>query len=167
MKKLIVCILFVFLGTQVFAQDFNDAFTVFKLGKKFIAVKMYKRLAEQGGLRAQSALSSMYLFGDGVNKDTAIAYKYAKLAAVNQTLGSIHYKADAQYHVAWSYAYGHGVTIDFKLAYMWATIAYANDAWNAESMLSFLDLRLNQQEKNKSIKMANKCISSNFKKCGY
>jgi hypothetical protein len=49
---------------------------------------------------------------------------------------------------------------------MWATIAYANDAWNAESMLSFLDLRLNQQEKNKSIKMANKCISSNFKKCG-
>ena len=167
MKKVLVFILFVLFGTQAFAQDFNDAFTVYKSGEKSIAIKMYKRLAEQGDLRAQSALSSMYLFGDGVNKDTAIAYKYAKLAAVNQTLGSIHYKADAQYHVAWSYAYGHGVTIDFKLAYMWATIAYANDAWNAESMLSFLDLRLNQQEKNKSIKMANKCISSNFKKCGY
>ena len=167
MKKLLVCILFALFGTQVFAQDFNDALTIYKTGEKTIAIKMFKKLSDKGDLEAQDMLSSMYTHGGGVKEDKAKAYKYARLAAVNQSLGSIHSKARGQYTVGYSYAFGHGVKIDYSLAYMWTAIAKSNDAWNADSMLVWLGHSLTQKQKNDAIKMANKCISSNFKKCGY
>ena len=85
MKKLLVCILFVLFGNNLSAQDFNDAVTVYKTGEKTIAIKMFKQLSDKGDLEAQDMLSSMYMHGDGVKKDKAKAYKYARLAAVNQS----------------------------------------------------------------------------------
>ena len=167
MKKLLVCILLVLFGTQVFAQDFNDAVTVYKTGEKTIAIKMFKKLSDKGDLEAQDMLSSMYMHGDGVKEDKAKAYKYARLAAVNQSLGSIHAKARGQYTLGYLYYTGYGVKANYSLAYMWTAIAKSNDAWDADSLLDAISLRLDQKQKNDAIKMANKCISSNFKKCGY
>jgi len=167
MKKLLVCILFVLYGTQVFAQDFNDALTIYKTGEKTIAIKMFKKLSDKGDLEAQDMLSSMYMHGDGIKKDNAKAYKYARLAAVNQSLGSIHAKARGQYTLGYLYYTGYGVKANYSLAYMWTAIAKSNDAWDADSLLDAISLRLDQKQKNDAIKMANKCISSNFKKCGY
>ena len=167
MKKLLVCILFVLYGTQVFAQDFNDALTIYKTGEKTIAIKMFKQLSDKGDLEAQDMLSSMYMHGDGIKKDNAKAYKYARLAAVNQSLGSIHAKARGQYTLGYLYYTGYGVKANYSLAYMWTAIAKSNDAWDADSLLDAISLRLDQKQKNDAIKMANKCISSNFKKCGY
>jgi len=167
MKKLLVCILLVLFGTQVFAQDFNDAVTVYKTGEKTIAIKMFKKLSDKGDLEAQDMLSSMYMHGDGIKKDNAKAYKYARLAAVNQSLGSIHAKARGQYTLGYLYYTGYGVKANYSLAYMWTAIAKSNDAWDADSLLDAISLRLDQKQKNDAIKMANKCISSNFKKCGY
>ena len=167
MKRLLVCILFVLFGTHVSAQDFNDAITVYKTGEKTIAIKMFKQLSDKGDLEAQDMLSSMYMHGDGVKEDKAKAYKYARLAAVNQSLGSIHAKARGQYTVGYSYYFGHGVKIDYSLAYMWMAIAKSNDAWNADSLLNASSRKLDQKQRNDAIKMANRCISSNFKKCGY
>ena len=167
MKKLLVCILFVLFGTHVSAQDFNDAITVYKTGEKTIAIKMFKQLSDKGDLEAQDMLSSMYMHGDGVKEDKAKAYKYARLAAVNQSLGSIHAKARGQYTLGYLYYTGYGVKANYSLAYMWTAIAKSNDAWDADSLLDAISLRLDQKQKNDAIKMANKCISSNFKKCGY
>ena len=146
MKKLLVCILFVLFGTQVFAQDFNDAITVYKTGEKTIAIKMFKQLSDKGDLEAQDMLSSMYMHGDGVKEDKAKAYKYARLGAVNQSLGSIHAKARGQYTVGYSYYFGHGVKIDYSLAYMWMAIAKSNDAWNADSFLKSFDYKLEDRK---------------------
>tara|TARA_B110000908_G_scaffold119103_1_gene139587 strand:- start:2383 stop:2886 length:504 start_codon:yes stop_codon:yes gene_type:complete len=167
MKRLLAIILFILFGTHVFAQDFNDALTIYKTGEKTIAIKMFKQLSDKGDLKAQDMLSSIYNHGSGVKEDKAKAYKYARLAAVNQSLGSIDQKARGQYIVGYSYAFGFGVKTNYSLAYMWMAIANSNNAWNADNMLVWLGHSLTQKEKNEAIKMANKCISSNFKKCGY
>ena len=83
MKKLLVCILFVFLGTNVSAQDYNKGLEAAQAGDYTIALKEWKPLAEQGHANAQKNLGVMYEFGNGVLQDNLTAHMWYNIASAN------------------------------------------------------------------------------------
>ncbi|MCP4325537.1 MAG: sel1 repeat family protein [Alteromonadales bacterium] len=76
------------------------------------AVSLYRKAAEQGHIRAQSALASIYANGEGVKQDDKQAAMWFKKAAAQGD-------AYSQYRLGAIYAYGKGVTQDDKQAANW------------------------------------------------
>src|SRR5262245_6551739 len=86
-----------YLGNQGAEQNFAEA------------ARWYLKLAQQGDVRAQTALGLMYDRGDGVAKDPAAAHRWWSFAAAANDPG-------AQYNLGLAYARGDGVAQDFAQA---------------------------------------------------
>ena len=82
------------------------------------ALKIFKKLAAQGDLRAQTVLGGMYLQGHGVKQDDATALKWFKLGAER---GYDH----AQNMLGLMYRDGRGVPKNKKLMMQWLSLAAA------------------------------------------
>jgi len=80
------------------------------------AVKLYRPLAEQGDVKAQTVLGSMYETGLGVPQDYTEAVKWYLLAAKQGD-------AKAQYKLGSMYDIGLGVPQDYKEALNWWRLA--------------------------------------------
>ena len=86
--------------------------------KTWIALKWYRKAANQGDARAQYNLGLVYTDGQGVAQDYAEAANWYRLAA-----GQGHFIA--QYNLGLMYADGKGVAHDFVQAHMLLNLAAA------------------------------------------
>ena len=115
MKKLLVSILIVLLGTQVSAQDINKGVEAYQAGDYATALKELKPYAEQGNAPAQLSLGVMYANGEGVLKDYAEALKWYQLSADQGN-------EFAQQRLGRMYREGRGILKDYAEALKWFTI---------------------------------------------
>ncbi|MBH64573.1 MAG: hypothetical protein CL569_19435 [Alphaproteobacteria bacterium] len=75
-------------ATPVVAGDWEDGLAAYQAGDYQKAIRLWKPLAEQGGVDAQSYLGLMYDFGEGVPKDDAKAVHWYRKAAEQGHAGS-------------------------------------------------------------------------------
>ena len=194
MKKLLVCILFVLFGTQIFAQEIDKGYEAYNDGDYALALKEWKPIAEKGYAFAQYNLGIMYEYGNGVPKDYSEAVKWYRLSAeqgyaigqyslglmYSNGYGVLKDKAEA---VKWlrssaeqSYSYaqgmlgimyelGEGVHRDNIIAYMWYNIASDNGHESAGDWRDGRASFMNSSDVKKATDMANKCLESNYKNC--
>ena len=196
MKKLLVCIMFVLLGTQMSAQEIDKGYEAYNDGDYATALKEWKPLAEQGYAFAQYNLGILYEYGNGVPKDYAEAVKWYRLSAeqgyaISQySLGLMHINGygvlkDKAEAVKWwrlsaeqGYAYaqgmlgimyelGEGVLKDNIIAHMWYNIASGNGHKSAGDWRDGRTGSMTASDIKKATDMANKCMESDYKKCGY
>ena len=124
------------------------------------AVKWYQLAADQGHADAQKQLGFMHDAGKGVPQDDAKAVEWYRLAAEQG-----HVKA--QNNIGNMYYYGAGVLQDNVRAYMWYNIAAANGnkrsaKWRGATAdkMTLADVSLAQN-------MAQECMNSDYKDCGW
>ena len=196
MKKLLVCILFVLLGTQMFAQEIDKGYESYNDGDYATALQEWKPLAEQGYAFAQYNLGILYEYGNGVPKDYAEAVKWYRLSAeqgyaisqyslglmYSNGYGVLKDKAEA---VKWwrlsaeqgyvyaqgmlgiMYELGEGVLKDDITAHMWYNIASGNGHKSAGDWRDGRAGFMSASDIKKATDMANKCMDNDYKKCGY
>ena len=196
MKKLLVCIMFVLLGTQMSAQEIDKGYEAYNDGDYATAHKEWKPLAEQGYAFAQYNLGILYEYGNGVPKDYAEAVKWYRLSAeqgyaISQySLGLMHINGygvlkDKAEAVKWwrlsaeqgyvyaqgmlgiMYELGEGVLKDNIIAHMWYNIASGNGHKSAGDWRDGRAGFMSASDIKKATDMANKCLESDYKKCGY
>lgn len=86
MKSVIAATLLLVLASLLAAEmaradDLAVANVAFDKRDYVTAFRLYKPLAEQGNIAAESALGSLYFYGHGVGKDAVRAYMWFSLAA--------------------------------------------------------------------------------------
>ena len=196
MNKLLVCILLVLLGTQISAQEIDKGYKAYNDGDYATALKEWKPLAEQGYAFAQYNLGILYEYGNGVPKDYAEAVKWYRLSseqgyAISQySLGLMHSNGygvlkDKAEAVKWwrlsaeqgyvyaqgmlgiMYELGEGVLKDNIIAHMWYNIASGNGHKSAGDWRDGRAGFMSTSDIKKATDMANKCMESDYKKCGY
>ena len=196
MNKLLVCILLVLLGTQISAQEIDKGYEAYNDGDYATALKEWKPLAEQGYAFAQYNLGILYEYGNGVPKDYAEAVKWYRLSseqgyAISQySLGLMYSNGygvlkDKAEAVKWwglsseqGYVYAQGILgIMYELgedvlkdnitAHMWYNIASGNGHKSAGDWRDGRAGFMSASDIKKATDMANKCMESDYKKCGY
>ena len=196
MNKLLVCILLVLLGTQISAQEIDKGYKAYNDGDYATALKEWKPLAEQGYAFAQYNLGILYEYGNGVPKDYAEAVKWYRLSseqgyAISQySLGLMYSNGygvlkDKAEAVKWwrlsaeqgyvyaqgmlgiMYELGEGVLKDNIIAHMWYNIASNNGHKSAGDWRDGRASFMSASDIKKATDMANKCMESDYKKCGY
>ena len=197
MKKLLVVILFLVLGTNLsLAQDYNKGYKAYQTGDYAKALKEWKPMAEQGNADAQYNLGVMLERGDGVLKDVTEAVKWYRLSAekgyasAQYNLGVMYKRGDgvlkdfsealkwyrlsaeqgnasAQRNLGVMYEFGNGVLQDNLTAHMWYNIASANGYKKAGEWRDGLEESMTPAAIEKATAMARECMASDYKKCGY
>ena len=196
MKKLLVYILFVLFGTQMSAQEIDKGYEAYNDGDYATALNEWKPIAEQGYAFAQYNLGIMYEYGNGVAKDYAEAVKWYRLSseqgyAISQySLGLMYSNGygvlkDKAEAVKWwglsaeqgyvyaqgmlgiMYELGEGVLKDNIIAHMWYNIASNNGHESAGDWRDGRASFMSASDIKKATDMANKCMESDYKKCGY
>lgn len=75
--------LLVLLSAALSAGDYEKGWDAVRLGDYKSALALWKPLAEQGNAKAQSALGSLYCFGDGMEPDFKECTYWIKKAREN------------------------------------------------------------------------------------
>lgn len=110
MKKLMSA--FLLSAVSVSYAGVNEGFEAYKKGNYALALKEFKKAAEQGDASAQVGLGVMYHNGQGVPQDDAQAVVWYKKAAEQG-------HASAQFNLGVMYGKGEGVPQDDSQAVVW------------------------------------------------
>jgi TPR repeat protein len=94
------------------AGPFEDATAAYQRGDYMTAMDLIRPLAEQGDVRAQFNLATMYNAGRGIRQDQAEAAKWFRRAAEQGDM-------QAQRQLGFMYANGQGVARDDREAVKW------------------------------------------------
>ena len=197
MKHLSILLAFLMmLSSPVTAQDFDKGYAAYKAEDYATAVKEWTPLAEQGYDEAQYNLGFMYSNGQGVIQDHKEAVKWYKLAAeqgyatAQFNLGLMYedgqgvlqdykeavkwYKlsaeqayAKAQSNLGLMYENGQGVLQDNVMAHMWYNIGAANGNELGGTNRDNLAKEMTPAAIQEAQAMARKCMSGDYKECGY
>jgi uncharacterized protein len=97
---------------QALAGAFEDATAAYKRGEYSKAVELIRPLAEQGDVRAQFNLATIYYNGQGGRQDLPEAAKWFRMAADQGDM-------QAQRFLGFMYANGKGVARDDREAVKW------------------------------------------------
>jgi uncharacterized protein len=138
------------IGGAATAGPFEDAVAAYQSGDYAAALRVWRRLAEQGDADAQFRLGVMYESGEGVLRSDAEAIKWYRKAAEQDdavaqfNLGVMYAKgvspnhaeaarwyrcaadhglAGAQFNLGMMYVEGQGVSQDYVQAHMWLDLA--------------------------------------------
>jgi hypothetical protein len=112
-------------SAPVAADDFDDGFTAYLLGKHDQAFKVWLPLARAGGIEAQFGLGLLFEQGRGVARDIEAAASWYARAAEQ---GSMR----AQTQLGGMYARGDGVAEDWMKAISWWRRAAAQGSMRAQ-----------------------------------
>lgn len=114
MKVMLLCcmVLVVATGGKVEAEGvpFEQALTAYQSGDYEAAYANWLPLAEAGDARAQHGIGQLYLHGEGVTQDPAVAARWFEQAVANGL-------AQAQTSLGKLYAYGDGVERNYFTAF--------------------------------------------------
>ena len=108
------------LGTQSAAADWETGQTAFERGDIAAAIEAWMPLADAGDARAQAAIGSLYIHGNGVAVDYAEALRWTRRAAEQ---GDV----TGQFNMGTIYAGGLGVERDYGQAAEWFARAAEQD----------------------------------------
>jgi TPR repeat protein len=108
--------LLVFVFSDLWASDFDDAMDARVAGEHHEAYRGFKRLAKRDHIEAQYQLGMLYLFGKGVEQDTVQGISWLKQAAENGSYGAAN-------ELGQIYLSGKGVAIDEQEAVKWLELA--------------------------------------------
>ena len=98
--------------------QFDQATAAYDRGDYATAYRLFRPLAEQGDVAAQTNLGILYYTGQGVTQDYAAAVSWYRKAA---DLAD----AQAQFNLGLMYAKGQGVTQDYVQAHKWFNLSAA------------------------------------------
>lgn len=113
------------------ANPFDEASAAYERGDYVHALKLFRRLAEDGHQWAQRRLGSMYAEGKGVPQDYREAARWYRLAAAQGY-------APAQYSLGLAYEKGQGVPQGYEEAVKWYRLAAAQGNPLAQSNLGVM-----------------------------
>ena len=123
------------LVAAIFSRLFNFVSYVFRskgvVRDNAVAVKWFRKAAEQGHARAQFNLGWMYDNGRGVSKDESEAVKWYYKAAEQ---GHVR----AQFNLGWDYRHGCGVRQDYVEAVKWYRMAAEQGDADAQNNLGWM-----------------------------
>ena len=106
-------------------SSYDDGVTAYGWGDYAAALRIFRKLAQQGDAAAQNDLGIMNEKGKGVAQNYVKAAKWYRLAADQGA-------AAAQFNLGLLYAKGQGVPQDYVLAHMWFSLAAAQGNKAAE-----------------------------------
>lgn len=115
--------------TQTVAQQLNDGYFAYRAGEFERARGLLQPLAEQGNAGAQAQIGNMYMLGNGVPKDVAIAMTWFKRAAAQGN-------PTAQAQIGGMYERGDGVRKNFDEAAKWYKLSADGDFANGQALLA-------------------------------
>ena len=118
-------------ATPVVAGDWEDGVDAVKAGDYQKAFRLFKPLAEQGNLLAQTALGFMYRGGQGVPKDSATVAQWFRAAAEQGSM-------IAQASLDLLYGLGEGVPQNNLQAYAWVSSAAAQGNEDAKNDIGII-----------------------------
>jgi TPR repeat protein len=123
-----------------------------------LAVKWYRRAAEQGDVNAMFNLGVKNEAGKGLpqNFEKAVA-RYMQAAEAGH--------AKAQYNLALKYFTGEGVKRSNIRAHMWANIARANDVPRSKKLLDIIVREMTPQQITTAQKRARDCSEKQLAGC--
>ena len=157
MKKILVICLMVF-ASAAWASDYEDGVAAYAKGNNEVALKKYKKAAEQGSAHAQRNLGLMYYNGVGVAQNYAEAMKWYKLAAEKGL-------ASAQFNIGLMFDNGQGVAQDFTRAHMWYNLAAVSGDKDAVKNRDLTAARMTPKQIAQAQQLARKCTARNFQNC--
>ncbi len=147
--------------SPVISADLNAGIRAFVNGDYKTALKELRPLAENGNADAQGFLGQMYFGGKGVPRDDRQAFNWTMRAA-EQGDPSAHFTLGL-----W-YAVGAGVSEDVVQSYMWIKLSAQNGFSEAELILKGLEQeRMSPDQILAADSMAERCVSQQYKNCGY
>jgi TPR repeat protein len=117
------------------AQDFKKGADAYKRGDYATALRVWRPLAEQGGVGAQFFLGIMHFMGQGVPRNDAEAVKWWRVCSEQGN-------RNCQYHFAVMYQSGSGIPQDHAEAYIWYSLAAAGGFERAPERRDQLAARL-------------------------
>lgn len=144
---------------QAEAQDWARGVAAFNSEDYETAFVELLPLAQQGDADAQWRVGFMYLQGNGVERDGSEALKWFQMSApsnvvVQQILGGIYQSGEVGPH-------------DYVLSLMWYSIASINGWSPAEGQRDAIATKMNPEEIKTAQAMANTCMTSGYKECGW
>jgi TPR repeat protein len=124
-----------------------------------LAVKWYRKSAEQGNSPAQSNLGLKYREGLGVPKDYELAFKWFRESAEQGD-------ASAQRNLALMYKdNGHGVPKDYILAYMWFNLSATNGKQISKVNRNEIEDLMSPQQIISAQRLTRECVRKKYKEC--
>jgi len=167
----------------VFGDDLHDASDAYERNDYEKAFNLLSPLAEQGVARAQNALGTMYLTGEGIPQDSKEAVKWYRLSAEQgfalgqNNLGLMYdnghgvpedskeavkwYRlaaeqgfAKAQFAMGAMYFEGQGVSKDYVLAHMWWNLSTSNGHKSAIHNRNIVEKKMSKQQIEKAQRLA-------------
>ena len=124
------------------------------------ALYWFKKAAEQGNAGAIMSLGFLYAKGHGVDKNPEEAMRLYRLSAEQGNWM-------AQRNLGYLYKDGADVPIDLVKSFMWFLLASSSGDKVSESEIKELRNMINDTQESQGLKMAEKCISSQYLNCGY
>jgi len=124
------------------------------------ALYWFKKAAEQGNAGATVSLGFLYAKGHGVDKNPEEAMRLYRLSAEQGNWM-------AQRNLGYLYKDGADVPIDLVKSFMWFLLASSSGDKVSESEIKELRNMINDTQESQGLKMAEKCISSEYLNCGY
>src|SRR5271167_4474692 len=100
------------LSSVGYADPFDDGLSAYRRTDFATALRVWRTLAENGDALAQVYLGLLYLTGEGVPQNAAMAVKWYRKAADQGN-------AAAQHNLGWAFEHGHGVPQDSAQAAIW------------------------------------------------
>ena len=160
MKRLLITVMtFLLLGMgTTWADLLEDATAAYRRGDYRNALKIIRRLAEQGNAPGQANLGVMYANGQGVAQNYAEALKWYRLAAAQGD-------ASAQNSLGFMYANALGIAQDYVRAHMWFNLGAESGFTTALASRDLTSTRMTPQQVALAKQMAIDCQRRNFKGC--
>jgi uncharacterized protein len=159
MRKAILMMLLVFVGSSAWSGDLNDG------ADPSGVIKYFQPYADKGNVSAQLTLGSTYYNGKFVPQDYTKAVKWFRLAAQQGD-------ATAQNFLGLMYLNGQGVPQNLLLSHMWSNIAAASGKeimilkpGELTQMRDKLASQMTPQQVAEAQKMAQDCLAKNLKDC--
>jgi uncharacterized protein len=154
----VIALVLLLMSSAGYSQDFDKGQKAYASKDYATALREWSPLAEQGNVKAQFNLASMYHSGRGVTQDYKEAVKWFRLAAEQGYM-------DAQALLGVMYALGHGVTQDKVYAHMWANIAASSGGENAAKTRDIYAEEMTASQIEKAQELARECVQKNYKGC--
>ncbi|MGB1005706.1 MAG: tetratricopeptide repeat protein [Thalassobaculaceae bacterium] len=145
-------------GSIARAGDYEKGYEAYIRGQFDAARTFWEAAAAAGEVKALNNLAWLYLKGDGVAQDYAVAAEWLRRAAVRGL-------AVAQRTLGVMYAQGHGVPRDLAAAYMWSKIAAENGNASAGKLQAALAAKLTPAETAEAAARAENCLASDYRDC--
>ena len=136
-------------GGKGITQDYNEA------------AKWFRLSAEDGFAEAQTKLGYMYIHSEGVVQDYNEAAKWFAQSAIQgdsygqMALGNFYHSGKG------------GFLQDNIMAHMWFNVSAANNSEESGTFRDELTNNMTPVDISKAQAMARKCMSSDYKECGY